>query len=95
MSEPRIFKSFNINKAYEKLLCEKHDLQAEKEALEELLNSQVKANCGIAAKLNESEESMDKLLNVALKIWVECTEVGNPALGTLAELMNAIHEAES
>lgn len=37
-------------------------LREEKEALKELLDSQVKANCGIAARLNEVEQSRDELL---------------------------------
>ena len=37
IKQPRIFKSFNINKAYEELLCEKRDLQAENRVLRESL----------------------------------------------------------
>lgn len=35
MSEPKVFKSFNVHKAYEKLLCEKRDLMVESKAIKE------------------------------------------------------------
>jgi len=38
------------------------------------------------------KESRDELLKVALNVWVECTLVGNPALGTLTKLVNAIEK---
>ncbi len=49
-------------------------------------------------RLDEIEalkESMDELLGVALNVWVECTEVGSPALGSLTKLMKTIEKAEA
>jgi len=49
-------------------LLEADRLKAENKSLKELLDSQVKANCGIATKLCEVEESRDELLEF-VKDW--------------------------
>jgi len=64
MSEPRVFKSFNIHKAYEKLLCERRDLQVENKALKERVEFEGNVNKRLFVKNEVLQESNNELLNL-------------------------------